>query len=400
MKKIILSIIVSLSLFIVNGICVNAMSLYDIYRIECREDLARYDILDSDIDNGDLEGEIKRRDMFLMAYKVSQLSSAWEEVYDSIYDDLDKEVERWNSSAWNEDDKIACNFSDVEKYSKDYYLAFVLSNAYIMKGDATTGELCARFDDSATYLEALTAVCRSLSRPGYYEVSESTLKYRYGDDYTYFEYAEDIGLINTKSPADMYCPQIEKSRLNEKISVYDFYVLLDRALYIPSAPMGDYAPNTRVYAIDCLRALVGKRYDILAQRVDKELVRDNYIMLKTSDGYDVYIYGNNKSYPIEFWSSTDISSSDFENIEIGKTEEWEVKAIDRNGDFAVPYRVFDRICSIHRTKDGDKITINYSADVNNGEISWKVDSIETLRKEDNTALKVISEEDLELLGLE
>lgn len=350
-----------------------AASLNDNYKNDCIEHLCRYGF---DIDVADFETGIIRREMFELCYKLqNDNQDPYEEMFDYFNDYLD-----------------APQFVDVEKYSKDYYLAYLLTDYRLMKGDLSEGVHYARFDDYATYGEAITVVLRALSRFGYYMVQEEILVELYGSENTYYHYAESVGLINTVNPSDRYAIKISETDLNKQIPAGDFAVLLDRALYIPSASQGDYAPSGRHYTIDTCEKyhwqfvlgsersyyelrFVGKRYDILSGIMNK--TNENPIVVLLKDGTEmVYFYDDAEEFPTEVYRKTSVLLSDFDEIVVGISDIYDVKKIDPKGNYAIPADISEEICSVHYTADDARLKVYYDAvELANGSANMRVSKI-------------------------
>ncbi len=355
MKKRLFITIITLILLTTHIVQCYAMDLNEKYRIECINNLAKYgfNIFVSDINEG-----ITRREVFELCYKLQNDN---EDPYEAI-------VKYYNG------DLIENVFKDVKKYSKDYYFAQLLLEHNLIKGELIEDSLYARFDDDITYGEALTIILRALSRNGYFIIDYDTLVVRYGANNTYYCYAEDIGLINTKNPADNFSIKISIEDLSKKMPVCDFVVLLDRALYIPSTSPGDYAPSVRYYTIDKYMKynlqffngeiseytlkFVGIRYDILSSATGQE--GQNPIIVKIDDVRNkVFMYDENLQFPTEIYMQGTITRDELSNIIIGTSTFYDVKKIDPNANYAIPYSRDENICSLHCTVDDELLLIYY-----------------------------------------
>lgn len=332
-----------------------AIDLNEKYRIECINNLAKYgfNIFISDTNEG-----ISRREVFELCYKLqNDNEDPYEAIVKYYNDDLNENI-----------------FVDVKKYSKDYYFAKLLLDYNLIEGELIGDLLYARFNDYITYGEALTVILRALSRNGYFSIDYETLVIRYGENNTYYYYAEDIGLINTKNPADNFSIKISIEDLSKKIPVCDFVVLLDRALYIPSTSPGDYAPSVRYYTIDKYMKynlqffngeineytlnFVGIRYDILSSAMRQE--GQNPIVVKIDDvGNKVFMYDENLQFPTEIYIQGTITHDELSSIVIGTSTFYDMKQIDPNANYAIPYSRDENICSLHCTADGQLLMAYY-----------------------------------------
>lgn len=353
----------------------SASSLHETYIVQCMDNLAKYGL---NIHSDNLNEVITRREAFELCYKLQNNN---EDPYEAII------------TNYNDELALDFDFQDIKKYSKDYYFAQWLWYKNLLKGTADDGNLYARFDEAITYEEAITVILRALTRNGIFEISYDTLQLRYGADNTYYRYAEDIGLINTKALEDMFCVTIAVSDLGKQIPTSDFVALLDRALYLPSMSPGDYASTRRYYSIDVYMkehanflngdinkytlSFVGTRYDVLSSITGQN--GQNPIIVEFEDGTKkIFVYDDKFKYPAEIYYQASVDYDDFSDIVIGTSTMYDVKKIDKNGNFAIPYSRTEKICSIHYTADNILLMVYYEAVEQSNTVSLVVSKIDVL----------------------
>lgn len=142
-------------------------------------------------------------------------------------------------------------FNDIQKNTNDDYFITSLVVNDLFLGKKTDKGYVADLDSYATYEEALTAVGRLFLNSK--DLSMYYLNiYENIDDksHPYYEFAEDISLINSKSPLDISSPQIDESILSEHIPAYELLHIVYRALYIPTIKIGDFNSTINFHYID------------------------------------------------------------------------------------------------------------------------------------------------------
>jgi hypothetical protein len=212
--------------------------LSDTYVKECIDNLAKYNIV-VDSNKWTKDDFISRRDSFDMVFFTKNQDRDY-----LTYTNTDETQFQLAFLAGNVSREF--EFFDIKKESDDYgFIVGLFLNNFI-DGIYDNGNYYAKFDEKMTYEEALTVISRIFQNAAW---DKAWFVGTYTSEHTYFNFAEDVNLINSKNPVDKYCPQIDISMLNEKITAYEFMVLLHRALYLPVIQVG-YAPRQASYLID------------------------------------------------------------------------------------------------------------------------------------------------------
>lgn len=229
MKKIICGL---LSVLLLNN-CVYAEYpeyLHKTYVDQTIDFLERVDIVRNVRTRWNSEDYIKRRNAFEMTYIVYMGQRDF-----IVADSTEKEAFKY--------------FIDIEPNTYDDYLTASLVLVELISGKDDDGNNIAALDDYVTYEEALTMI-------GY--MFSSTLDYIAANvhnpipksEHPYFDFACNIGLINSDSMIDVESLQLDESVLDQYITAYDFLCLIRRALHIPVIKAIGYEPDPCFHYID------------------------------------------------------------------------------------------------------------------------------------------------------
>ena len=162
------------------------------------------------------------------------------------------------------------NFADIEKGTYDYDLAANLCYCNIMVGEEVDGKKYAHFDEYMTYEQAFSTISRLFSV--WTEVhtnSETRIKKHYMWDYPdvkypYYQFCIDTGMINKKeTPFYKYSLNVEEEQLTEYMRAYDYFYLINEALYIHAnqAMYGYAVPD--IYSCRRIDYWYGKGYEFM-----------------------------------------------------------------------------------------------------------------------------------------
>jgi len=228
MKKTLLVLIIfSLSFTIFTAF---SREKYERYTLDCIENLEKYGVVELPYEKWTNTDFIKRRDVFELIFFIRFKTRDYD----------------FFGSGSNIDE---IKFQDIEQESSDEYFVHALYSSAILRGREIEGKLYAHLNEDITYYEALVSLGRLFTNHNRYDITNEILD-NYPAFYPYFYYTQDLKIINSKNPTDLYCPQIKIEELNDRISAYEFLSLLNRALYVPTNPEGGYNPSLACYYIN------------------------------------------------------------------------------------------------------------------------------------------------------
>lgn len=194
---------------------------------------------------------ITRRDAFTVAYIVSQnvRQYHYKPQYTSIEEYKEFE-ESMNLSRITLYYNRRFAFEDLKCGSDDYILMANLFITGLAAGKEEEGNLYAGMDDPLTYNEAFATILR-MTMP-YLEVESAILSQK--QENVYYDFAKEMKLISSDTIYDKYyyeyAPMVELEQLNKPVRAYEYLYFVYRALYIPTRPLGDYAPEPLNYKIN------------------------------------------------------------------------------------------------------------------------------------------------------
>lgn len=194
---------------------------------------------------------ITRRDAFQIAYIVRENTrNIYHSDYRSEEDFINYELYLNNCEIklWYPERKFV--FEDLERGSDDYYLMASLFERGLATGREEDGKLYADLDESITYNETFATILRMTML---YTATEATLREKDTTETLYYDFAKEMKLFSSGTIFDEtyyeYAPKVEVEQLNEPVRAYEYLYYIWRALYIPSKPLGDYAPEPVHYFI-------------------------------------------------------------------------------------------------------------------------------------------------------
>ena len=134
-------------------------------------------------------------------------------------------------------------YSDIEYKTYDDALAKALWYRNLLRGkNATKESAIADFDSNITYYEALNLISRLFDRNRYYMLSSNIID-TYKGEYPYYDFFEDIGLINNDTIIDYSHLFIKKEDLDKPMPAYEFMHLLYQAMYVTQFHGFEYKPT-------------------------------------------------------------------------------------------------------------------------------------------------------------
>lgn len=227
--------------------------------------LEQLDIVRNPSERWTQDSLIQRRDAFKMAYIVKtggrELHENGDEPDISI-PFIEQRKKTLRLYGLNPD------FTDIEQNTFDYYFVDSLLAEKLLYGTNSSDGSKAELDRSATYDEALAIIGRLFYQVGSYSYGELITEDVVDENaaHPYFEFARQLGLINSPNPVDLSCPQIQPEQLAQPIPAYEFMHLLHRALYIPYG------------SITCFSVSLDERYiDNFVEKKDGSSYREDIV---------------------------------------------------------------------------------------------------------------------------
>ncbi len=214
----------------------NSLEVYRTSTTEIIKNLEGLDIIRNSEDYGDSKSYIKRRDILEKIYIIK--SSSREFVINPIYRTEKELTELKDKNPYKQGVSAGYkNYSDVRDGSYDDYLITSAEYYFIFNGKKEEENHIADLDSDATIHEALTFIG--------YLFKDTCSGWTMTD---YFNLAEELELINTDKY--IYSLQVTPNQLTEKITAYDFFNILYRALYVPNNALSDWGSELDVYYIN------------------------------------------------------------------------------------------------------------------------------------------------------
>lgn len=188
----------------------------------------------------DPNGEITKRDMLGILLKIKKNHS------NAVYIAKDEEEARESADIFKGSDSFQrvsegffesnCMFEDIPEDSDDFFFAFQLWSAGLLRGTVIDGKQYALLDNKATYGDTVSFISRLfIANPYFSERDMENYMREIGyTDNIMFHFAEEIELINDDSLLELYPTQVSLEQWNDKISARIFCDLLYKALHIPT----------------------------------------------------------------------------------------------------------------------------------------------------------------------
>ena len=159
-----------------------------------------------------------------------------------LENEIIKACQNWGTiEASNDVYKKVFDFADVEERTYDYDLAANLCYCNIMVGEEVDGKKYANFNEYMTYEQAFITICRMFSVWSETQINtEKVIREYYEENYPevenpYYQFCIDSGMINTiKTPLHGYSLYVDEDQLEEYITAYEYFYLVNEALYINS----------------------------------------------------------------------------------------------------------------------------------------------------------------------
>ncbi len=197
--------------------------------------LSRIDIVRNPFEKWDEFGNLARRNAFEMVLLVTTSRAGWRGL---------PELEQVSEQIFQ-----FTGIQDVEYGTYDYSLLDALDSQGLISGRVDyAGKHLAAFDEPITYYEALDLLSRLFTTFYVHYIYNKQIQQTiasWDEEYPYYKFAEEIGLINGNNLVNYSILSVDESQLNEPIPAYEFMHLLYTALYIPHLNQGgDYSTNT------------------------------------------------------------------------------------------------------------------------------------------------------------
>ena len=230
-------------------------SIINGYILASVKNLEKLDIVRTPFEKWDCDDYISRRNAFEMVYIIRTFSNR------GIGYPIDNGL--WVTLK----NKLPV---DVRESEYDSALCYSLSSEGLFYGKEENGQLLADFDENLTYNEAFTLLYRLILNYHKYthDIKE---QFESREEYPYYRFVEDIGLINSNTIVNYSTLTIDKSHLTEYIPAYEFMHLTNAVLYLQYLRMyGDYG------------------WSICSNRIIDDYA-EYYEYHGDSSGYDMYI---------------------------------------------------------------------------------------------------------------
>lgn len=272
-------------LLLIMGICftVNTVVFGDAIRdnhywacLKAAQTLEHLGIVDNFSEKWSETDYIKRRDLFDMIYRICRQhdpggdgisKGTYEDYYNDFCDEfttpesLYQRILKYRQEEFEFQQKyetdyplyssITKEFVDVDRTSDDfiYWYAWVYKGILHGKVD-NNGNYYADLDGYATNYEVLKTISCMFNycARGLALIPEMDNDTVYCLDY--FQFAEDIGLINHETRIETGCTTINKEDINEYITAYDCMNLVYYALYIPTYDARYYPTDSNLRLIE------------------------------------------------------------------------------------------------------------------------------------------------------
>lgn len=208
--------------------------------ISCLENIGA---IEKPLENYSESDFIKRREMFKLFYFINKGDHNYMKYYSG-----EETADLY---------KIGEIFTDIlDDSSLDAYLAYIMKDYGILHGKVKDGRLIADFDSYVTYDEVFTGLYKLFDKIQSSHSILHTNTLNIDAEHPYFEFAENIGLINSTNPLDFSTPQVEVSQLDDYITAYEFMHLVYRALYIPTTIETDYLYSANYHLIEQFSSII------------------------------------------------------------------------------------------------------------------------------------------------
>ena len=206
-------------------------SIIDGYIKASVKNLEMVGIVKNPFDKWDSDDYISRKNSMEMVYLVHNLS--YREIWE--YDEYIEFVK-----------EKGILFPDVMETNNEYDIKLVLSlnREGLLLGKKQDGKYIADLDSNLTYNEAFALFYRLILNHHKYSNSISNLVDSWEDEYPYFRFVEEFGLINNNTIVNYSTLTIDESMMDKYITAYEFMHMLNSIMYMQHLRMtGDYGWN-------------------------------------------------------------------------------------------------------------------------------------------------------------
>ena len=195
------------------------------------KNLEKLGIIKTPFDKWDSDDYISRKNSMEMVYLIHKLS--YREIWE--YDEYIEFVK-----------EKGILFPDVMETDNEYDIKLVLSlnREGLILGKKQDGKYIADIYSNLTYYEAFTLLYRLILNYHKYSDNVSNLVDSWEEEYPYFRFMEEFGLINNNTIVNYSTLTIDESMMDKYITAYEFMHMLNSVMYMQHLRMtGDYGWN-------------------------------------------------------------------------------------------------------------------------------------------------------------